>query len=130
LGSADVLFSILEPNSGIFSVPSKVLSYLCAGRPIVLSAPAENLASRIIEQSGAGQVVPAGNSAKLIQGVRTLLDNSEKRKTAGERGRKYAQTVFDIDAIGDRFEMILHRANRAAARGSNLTLGAFARQPQ
>jgi glycosyltransferase involved in cell wall biosynthesis len=31
LGSADVLISILEPDAGAFSVPSKVLSYLCAG---------------------------------------------------------------------------------------------------
>jgi glycosyltransferase involved in cell wall biosynthesis len=126
LGSADVLFCILEQSSGIFSVPSKVLSYLCAGRPIVLSAPAENLASRIVEQSGAGHVVPAGNSAKLIEGVRALLDNSEKRKKAGERGRNYAQTAFDIHAIGDRFETILRAASRAAGTGVRLDAGALA----
>ena len=48
LGTADVLIAILEANAGGFSVPSKILSYLCAGRAIVLSAPSENLAARIV----------------------------------------------------------------------------------
>ena len=30
LGSADVLVAILEADAGVFSVPSKVLSYFCA----------------------------------------------------------------------------------------------------
>ncbi|VAW39603.1 Glycosyl transferase, group 1, partial [hydrothermal vent metagenome] len=34
LGTANVLIAILEPDAGIFSVPSKVLSYLCAKRPL------------------------------------------------------------------------------------------------
>ena len=39
LGSADVLVAILEPDAGVFSVPSKVLSYFCAGRPVLLAVP-------------------------------------------------------------------------------------------
>ena len=50
LASADVLIAILEPDAGVFSVPSKVLSYHCAGRPILAAIPAENLAARIIER--------------------------------------------------------------------------------
>ncbi len=33
LGSGDVLVVLLEQDAGAFSVPSKTLSYLCAGRP-------------------------------------------------------------------------------------------------
>jgi hypothetical protein len=62
LGSADVLVSILERGAGSYSVAAKVLSYLCAGRPIVLSAPRENLAAKIIARAGAGKVVPADDS--------------------------------------------------------------------
>ena len=39
LGSGDVLVAVIEREAGEFSVPSKILSYLCAGRPIVLAAP-------------------------------------------------------------------------------------------
>ena len=58
LGSADALVALLEPSAGTFSVPSKVLSYLCAGRPILAAIPPENLAARTIERSGSGLVVP------------------------------------------------------------------------
>ena len=39
LATADVTIGLLENDAGEFSVPSKVLSYLCAGRPILLAAP-------------------------------------------------------------------------------------------
>jgi len=43
LGSADVLLAVIEREAGEFSVPSKVLSYLCAGRPIFAQAGPSSL---------------------------------------------------------------------------------------
>src|SRR5262249_23180303 len=39
LASADVLVAILEPEAGVFSVPSKVLTYLCAAKPLLACMP-------------------------------------------------------------------------------------------
>ncbi len=44
LTSADILTATLEASAGIFSVPSKGLSYMCAERALLLSAPSANLA--------------------------------------------------------------------------------------
>jgi putative colanic acid biosynthesis glycosyltransferase WcaI len=112
LGTADVLLSILDDGSGVFSVPSKVLSYLCAGRSIVLSAPEENLAARTVKRSGAGYVVPPGRAAILAKTIRALLDNPRERKIAAECGRRHAQNKFDIQSIGDQFEEIIFKARR------------------
>jgi len=110
LGSADVLISILEPEAGHFSVPSKVLSYLCAGRPIVLSAPPQNLASRIVNSSQAGKAVAAGDTQGMIEAVGWYLDNPVMRQAACQAGRAYAERTFRIREIGNRFEEILARA--------------------
>ena len=75
LGSADVLAAVIEREAGEFSVPSKVLSYLCAGRPIVLSAPKDNLAAQILEQSGAGIVVEPGDVSGFREAVSRFLDD-------------------------------------------------------
>jgi glycosyltransferase involved in cell wall biosynthesis len=107
LSAADVLISILEPDAGAFSVPSKVLSYLCAGRSIVLSAPQDGLASRIIAHTRAGIATPAGQPVQFAQAVKSLLDNPGERAEAGQRGRTYAEQAFDIVRIGDRFEAVL-----------------------
>ena len=58
LGSADAFIALLEKDAGPFSVPSKVLNYLCAGRPVLLSAPLDNLAVRVVEEAAAGICVP------------------------------------------------------------------------
>ncbi len=41
LASADVLIAVLEPDAGVFSVPSKVLTYHCAARPLLVSVAAK-----------------------------------------------------------------------------------------
>jgi len=110
LASANVLISILEPEAGVFSVPSKVLSYLCSARPIVLSAPQENLASKIINDNAAGLAVPAGDTPAFIRAVHALLDAPDRAAQCARNGRSYAERTFDIVSIGDRFEKIISRA--------------------
>ena len=57
LGTAEVLIAVLEADAGAFSVPSKVLTYHCAGRPILGAIPPGNLAARIIAQEHSGVCV-------------------------------------------------------------------------
>ena len=110
LASADVLTAVIEAEAGEFSVPSKVLSYLCAGRPIVLSAPRDNLAARILQESGAGTVVDPGDPAGFVAAAEAYLEDAEKALAAGKAGRTYAETHFDLDRVADRFEAVIDRA--------------------
>ena len=110
LGSADVLIAVIEREAGNFSVPSKVLSYLCAGRPIVLAAPADNLASSIIRESGAGLVVEPEDSQGFAEAIGRVLHNPELAKSMGEAGRQYAEENFDIDNVASRFEEVFEKA--------------------
>lgn len=104
MASADVLLAILEPQDQAYCVPSKVLSYCCAGRAIVLSADAANLASRILSRNRCGQVVEAGDSAAFTRAVLDMLADDERRIICGANARRLAETQFDIEAIAARFE--------------------------
>ena len=110
LASADVLTAVIEEEAGEFSVPSKVLSYLCAGRPIILSAPPDNLAARILKESGAGTVVSPGNLDGFVAAAKTYLEEPAKAATAGQAGRAYAKANFDLDRVADRFESVIGKA--------------------
>jgi glycosyltransferase involved in cell wall biosynthesis len=112
LASADVLLGILEPDAAAFSVPSKVLTYLCAGRPILAAMPADNLAARLLTRSGAGIVVSAGDARAFIAAGLQLADDAPHRAALAKNGLDYAAKTFDIRGIGDRFEAILARAAR------------------
>lgn len=112
LASADVLVALLEPEAGAFSVPSKILAYLCAARPLLVAVPADNLAARVVERSGGGVVVPPTGSGGLLDGARTLLEDEGLRSELARRARAYAETAFDLDAVAARFEAVLEGARR------------------
>lgn len=110
LGAADALVTLLEPTAGTYSVPSKVLSYLCAGRPVLGAVPHENLAARTIQRAGAGLVVdPTDEEAFLVAGKR-LRNEPQLRTTCGRAARAYAEATFDSEAITDRFVRIVDAA--------------------
>jgi len=111
LASADVLVAVLEPDAGRYSVPSKVLSYLCAARPILGMMPAENEATATLGSSGAGISVDPDDYEQMIAALSTLLAEPEKRAQMGEAGRRYAEATFDISEIGARFDSVLRQVN-------------------
>ena len=110
LASADVLLAMIERDAGDFSVPSKILSYLCAGRPIVLAAPQDNLAAQIVKISGAGTVVEPEDIAGFVRAALAFRDAPKAAQRAGASGRAYAEAQFDLQAITDRFEAVFARA--------------------
>jgi glycosyltransferase involved in cell wall biosynthesis len=118
--SADVLIAFIEEEAGVYSVPSKVLTYLCARRPILLSAPASNLATRLIRDHCAGLTVTPGDTGEFLKAADRLLGNSELASRYAQNARTYAEVAFNIEAITTRFENVLNRARagyspRAAA---------------
>lgn len=110
LGAADVVLAVLEKEAGVFSVPSKVLSYLCSGRPILLAVPDNNLASRIVAENGAGLTVEPDNLNGFIQAATQLIDDQALREKMGAQARHYAETTFDIINIGRKFSTIIKSA--------------------
>lgn len=110
LASADVLVALLEPDAGLFSVPSKVLTYLCAERPLLVSVSADNLAARVVERSGGGLVVPPKDPKALLAAASTLHADAPTRTELGQRARSYAEATFDLERIADRFGQVLEAA--------------------
>lgn len=108
LGSGDVLVVLLERAAGAFSVPSKTLSYLCAGRPVLGLMPEENLASDLVADAG-GLVVPPARDALPIAARWTadLLGDPDHRHELGLKARALAEREFALEGCADRFESLL-----------------------
>ena len=109
LASGDVLTGVLEEDAGVFSVPSKVLTYLCAKKPILLAVPEVNLAARIIREEEAGLTVAPSDENGFFKAAEILYQDREKAQAMGERARKYAENTFDVRLIGDRFESLMQQ---------------------
>lgn len=106
LASASVLLALLGETSGEFSVPSKVLTYHCAGRPLLLAVPSRNLAARIVEQNATGLVVPPDNEEQFVAAAQRLYHDAALRTRCAANARRYADEKFDIARIAAQFEEI------------------------
>jgi len=104
LGASDLLLAMIGREAAGFSVPSKILSYLAAGRPVVASIAADNDAAATIRAAQAGIVVEPGEEAAFYAAVLDLISDSERRRRFGVSARRYAESHFDVDAKATRFE--------------------------
>ena len=106
LATGDVLCAVLEEDAGVFSVPSKVLTYLCAARPLLLAVPQVNLAARIIHQRKAGLTVPPADVPAFLEAAEQLRANPHLAARCAANAREYAKNTFKIEDIASNFENI------------------------
>jgi glycosyltransferase involved in cell wall biosynthesis len=109
MAAGDVLVGILEEEAGVFSVPSKTLSYLCAGRPLLLAMPLENLAARITRDHRAGLTVAPGDLDGFLAAAATLRGSEALRAELAGNARAYAEATFPIVKTAAVFDQILAR---------------------
>jgi glycosyltransferase involved in cell wall biosynthesis len=113
LGTGDVLVVLLDQQAGAFSVPSKTLSYLCAGRPVVGLMPEENAASGLVRQAGGHVGRPEAASLPAAAAwVDALLDDQARREEVSQQARGLAEREFSLAGCADRFEAVLERSAR------------------
>jgi colanic acid biosynthesis glycosyl transferase WcaI len=117
LASADAVIALLEPDAAKFSVPSKVLSYLSAGRPIVALVPEGNPSAIDVEAAGGCVAAPTVEGAQFAADwLAEVTRDPGGLRVLGRRARELAEERFDIDQIGDRFESILINAVAGTSR--------------
>lgn len=92
---ADVLLVSLVSNETYkITVPSKVQSYMAAGRPIICALEGEG--AIIVTEAGAGIVIPPENASALVAAVLDLkkMPRNEIEKL-GNAGRNYYEKNFN-----------------------------------
>ena len=108
LGSADILVGLLEPEATAFSIPSKVLTYMAAGRPLIGLMPMNNPAAKDIVACGGfvAEPTPAGAEQAAVWLV-DLASDAEARARIGRQTRAVADEKFAPDRITKQFESVI-----------------------
>jgi colanic acid biosynthesis glycosyl transferase WcaI len=123
LASADALVAFIDADAGRYSVPSKVLSYLCVGRPLLLAVPEDNLSARIVLREGAGLVISPGQHREFIEKARWLMGAPDVCTKMGLNARAYAERAFQIEHIARRFEAAFQQHHPIRDREITARLG-------
>jgi glycosyltransferase involved in cell wall biosynthesis len=107
LAASDVSLINLRPELHTPVVPSKLLSIMAAGRPVVASLPFESDARRIVSEAGCGIWVKAGDGLALSQAILKLYSDRVLAEGMGRCGRAYVEKHFSREACSALVEAIL-----------------------
>ena len=110
LAAADVLLVNERPGVRDMSLPSKLTSYLGAGRPIVAAVEPQGATARELHRTrGAALTVPPGKPWALAAAVASLVGEEQRSAAMGAAGRVYAEGSLGRAAAMARLDAVIAR---------------------
>jgi glycosyltransferase involved in cell wall biosynthesis len=100
-------------------VPSKLFSTLAAGRPVLVVAPSECDASRIVRESGCGITADPDDPNSVAAGIRELRDNPRRLAEMGRRARETSEKYARVKELA-KFPSIIEEAAKERSGGRHL----------
>ena len=111
LGVADLLLLPTIRNQSLVSVPSKLISYLLAGRPVLAMVLAESETADIIRKARAGWIVPPDNPDALAAKIRIIASLPiDELHSLGKSSRDFAHENLCRDSSLPKVIRILETA--------------------
>jgi len=99
LAAADILLVNERASVSDMSLPSKLTSYMVAGRPILAAVPLTGYTAREIDASEAGLVVPPEDPAALLYAISSLAGDPGRSARLGAAGRAWVDSTLRPGAI-------------------------------
>jgi colanic acid biosynthesis glycosyl transferase WcaI len=110
LASTDLSLVTLRQGMGFNSLPSKTLSILASGRPLIACVDPGSDTWHLVERSQSGLCIPPEDPESLARAILTLKRNSKLKNQMGVRGREYVLNHHSPKMAAKAFEKILVEA--------------------
>lgn len=107
-GAADALLLPTSTGHEFTSVPSKLITYMLAGKPILLLADKRSETAVELGKSGAGYLIGLRSNQAVLEGINFLLNSPVERLVSmGNSGREYAQEYYSAERAMPKLKAIL-----------------------
>jgi len=106
LHSSDISLATLHKNVKTPTIPSKILSIMSAGIPIIASMNLNGDAPKLIEKANAGYAVPAGDYKSMAEKILLLFKSKELKEELGKNGRRYIEEYLSVRTAADKYEKL------------------------
>lgn len=118
---ADVMLLTSSPEMGASSLPSKLITYLAVGKPVICSVDAKSDIARLVMDKRVGLVVEPGNAGAIVTAIRQMRAmNPSALADMSRRSRQLAVERFSLPAALERFDEVLDKVMAQDARASAL----------
>jgi colanic acid biosynthesis glycosyl transferase WcaI len=117
LGAADVLLLPTQGEQSLVSVPSKLISYMLSGRPVLAMVLGNSDTAKLITAAKAGWVIPPDDPAGAAAALKIIAASArEDLRAAGARGLDYALCHLTREANLPRMIRLLLQTAEAGSR--------------
>jgi colanic acid biosynthesis glycosyl transferase WcaI len=100
------------------TIPSKIQSYMAAGKPILTMLTGEG--SRVVSEAESGLVADSGDASTLAANIQKMsVMSADELAKLGANARNYADREFDRDTLISQLEIWFEEV--VAANQKNLT---------
>jgi len=106
LAASDVSLVTLKKAVKTPVVPSKILSIMASGRPVIGCMDLAGDAPELIDKAGCGFCVEAENPSQLSEKILKLYRNRKKAAELGRSGRKFTEENLSKDRIINEYEKL------------------------
>lgn len=105
----DADLCVVSLISGVvnFAFPSKTISYLMCGRPILVSVDPDSALAKMVEGEAVGMVVPPGDADEMARAIQHVADNRELWLDMRSNAEKSGLKLFSEDAILERWSRMV-----------------------
>ncbi len=86
-------------------IPSKLLTYMASGRPIVAAVSERSESAQHVLRACCGLVIPPEAPEALAEAVLQLAREPEHRQRLGANGRAYAEAHFTKSAVLNQYDL-------------------------
>ena len=106
-------------------IPSKLLTYMAAGRPVLAAVSDKSETARYIESANCGLILHPESPEALVESVLSLRMDSALQSSLGANGRAYVQQHFAKEKVLQKYDLLFSRYSdngQPGAEASNNTV--------
>jgi colanic acid biosynthesis glycosyl transferase WcaI len=114
--AADVMLLTASAQMGATSVPSKLITYLAVGKPVICAAASDSDAASLVGDGGLGVVVPPENPAALAEAIQAMAAKDRAAiSEMGQRSRAVALERYSLQSAVASFERLFAELEPSAS---------------
>jgi colanic acid biosynthesis glycosyl transferase WcaI len=123
--AADVL--LIHQKAAIVEsvIPSKLLTYMAAGRPMLAAVSNKSETARYIERAKCGRIIHSEDPLALVEAAVSLRADGALREKLGSNGRAYVLEHFTKDRILREYELLFSLYANEIQPGAEASKKAF-----
>jgi colanic acid biosynthesis glycosyl transferase WcaI len=121
--TADAGIITLLPEAGENSVPSKMLGYLAAGRPVIAGVHETSPTAEALRQGRCGMVVPPQDAPAMAEAIARLADDRRQAARLGRNARQYFLQCFERQGVVRQWQEALTAVVRRGRADNPLSQG-------